>query len=107
MNGEQDVYYSHIVPPIATGLSENSNDLIISVYPNPGGSFFTIGLAKTYDEVNITVFSYLGQAVKSFQFQHAAQIDLNLSDLNNGIYLLKTTVNNQQTSSKSIIKTSD
>jgi hypothetical protein len=42
LNGEQDVYYSRIVPGIAAGLENASASTLFSVFPNPSNHSFTI-----------------------------------------------------------------
>ncbi|MGD0711123.1 MAG: sialidase family protein, partial [Bacteroidales bacterium] len=49
LNGEEDVYYSHIVPNINTGVNGISNNAAFSVFPNPtDGMFFITSEAKQF-----------------------------------------------------------
>lgn len=58
----------------------------LSVYPNPVQNNLTITNISTIDSV--TIFSILGQEVKS-QKVNALKVEINTSELSNGIYFVK------------------
>ena len=58
-NGEEDVYYSYIIPPIVLGVNEIAIKELINIYPNPSSTQFTIeGLTNLY---NLTIYNTVGQ----------------------------------------------
>jgi len=86
LNGEQDVYYSFITPPIMTGMEDVSENAIISVYPNPTNGLLEIDAADK--RVRIEIFTADGKAVFStsvFDTRHA----IDISSQPAGIYFLK------------------
>jgi hypothetical protein len=84
-NGEQDVYYSYIIPGTLTSVNE------VLIYPNPvhgSAIFFTRTRA---DEVEI--FDALGQLVLSME-SPAIYFELDVSAYSTGIYYSKTKFQN-------------
>ncbi len=59
----------------------------IKVYPNPSNGIFTVDIAT---EAQYNVYGILGQLVAEGQFASGDNA-LDLSDLSNGIYILKIT----------------
>lgn len=57
----------------------------ISVFPNPTGGLLSINSSTAFDKSSL--FDLLGKQVKSF----GTKTDLDISDLNTGVYLLKIT----------------
>jgi len=101
LNGEEDVYYSHIIPNISSTVNEISDNETFSVFPNPtNGVFFIKGNAK---QSQIDIYNTLGEKVYSItSFKTITEINISLQ--NAGIYILK--IVNQDGSSivKKIIK---
>jgi uncharacterized repeat protein (TIGR01451 family) len=56
------------------------------VFPNPATDKVTIGLPESMGPVTILVYNYAGQIVKSFNHQATGAFDLDVSDLQPGIY---------------------
>jgi len=86
LNGEQDVYYSFITPPITTGIEDVSENINISVYPNPTSGLLEI----TSDDkaVSIEILTTDGKKVfstASFDTRHV----IDISSQSVGIYFLK------------------
>jgi hypothetical protein len=85
-NGEQDVYYSHIVPYSATGIDEIANNTRVTIYPNPViGTLIINGL-----ELNsrVDLYTMLGAIVQSAS-SHNTMCEIDLSTQPAGIYYLK------------------
>ncbi len=73
----------------------------ISVYPNPATEILNISL--NYDkDVNLTLINMLGKAVMSKNINNFATIDV--SNLTQGVYLIKMNIEGKQYSSKLFIK---
>lgn len=82
---------STLIPNYSTStatLGTNNFDFSeLSYFPNPTQSYFSINNSQpiTY----ASVWSLLGQKVKEFSFDPKNTVNLDLSSLNNGTYLLK------------------
>src|SRR5258706_1043792 len=101
LNGEENVYYSHIIPPIVTGVNEPSDKVIISVFPNPTpGVFFIVNAAK---QSHIEISNVLGEKVFSSTILQTIT-QLNISTHPAGIYFLKIVSRDGSTVVKKIIR---
>ena len=100
-NGEEDVYYSHIIPQITTGVNEVSNPISFSIFPNPtSGNLFIVGNAK---QSHFEIYTVPGEKVFSTTtFKTKNEIDI--SFLPAGIYFLKIIREDGSTVVKKIIK---
>lgn len=98
INGEQDVYYTHINPWFVAVDDKIENNKLFSfiVYPNPVSSktTFRYELQKS-NMVNITIYDIYGNSVKVItdEVYHAGMhnIVFNASELGRGIYFCKLT----------------
>ncbi len=86
LNGEQDVYYSHIIPPVATAINETPGNTTISIFPNPAnGAFVVIGAAK---QSHIEIYTVPGEKIYSATIlKTITKIDISSQPA--GIYFLK------------------
>jgi glycosidase len=82
-------------------LANNKFEMManISLYPNPSSSYFTINTNTS----KVQLFSITGQLIKSFEKQ-AMEYQFNISDLNNGVYLVKATDENNRVKTMKLIK---
>jgi 1,4-alpha-glucan branching enzyme len=66
-----------------------------TIFPNPGKDYFSLNAAAK----NIKIYTVTGQLIKSFYNQFDKNAQFGTSDLNNGMYLVKVTDdnNNEQT----------
>jgi hypothetical protein len=95
LNGEQDVYYSHIIPQF-TGIRNNARKQTISVttYPNPFTDKATIRYElKESGNVHIAIYDVYGKQVKLLlnneQSAGIYNLQLEASHLPEGIYFCK------------------
>ncbi|MFA6950453.1 MAG: T9SS type A sorting domain-containing protein [Lentimicrobiaceae bacterium] len=98
-------YYSNIVPTcdyIATGLDEPNSQKILIVSPNPFNSYVNIQINKSIQEGDIYIYNTAGQLVKQTTIQKPF-MQLDLINLNKGVYLLTIRIN-QQTLHLKLIK---
>jgi len=58
----------------------------IHLYPNPSSTYFTLNA----DTAKVEVYSITGQLVKRFEGQNTKGQQFTISDLNNGIYFVRT-----------------
>ncbi len=78
--------FVHKMNQVITGYSEHQVMNDIGLYPNPTNSIVTLsGIEK---ESTIEIFNVLGEKIISIQCQNTS-VDLNLSELANGIYFVK------------------
>lgn len=92
LNGEQDVYFSHIVPQFATAVNENAAPEF-SVFPNPtsGSLVVTVPSFSSLNKNNrarIEIMNALGDKIMSVPVMNV-KTTLDLSLLPAGIYLLR------------------
>ncbi|MBC7863996.1 MAG: T9SS type A sorting domain-containing protein [Bacteroidia bacterium] len=103
LNGEQDVYYSHIVPPpIAIGINENKAAQF-SFFPNPNTG--KISLISASEKSRLEIYSALGEKVYAMQLLKSKN-EIDISALANGIYFLKLILENGTISVKKLISPS-
>ena len=101
LNGEQDVYYSFIVPPVSTAINEINESLNFTIYPNP-----TNGQFKVTDISNVSsieLYSTMGFKIYSAK-DFEKEISIDLSKYASGIYFLKFVSVNGKFEVKKIIK---
>ena len=69
-----------------------SNDLSIEnsvvIYPNPAHSTLTIQFATVAQNAIVQIVNLEGKVLKTISVNQASKVDINVSDLSNGIYLL-------------------
>jgi hypothetical protein len=85
----------------ATGLKENASNRDFSFYPNPVKDRLSIKF-NARESITIDIYNVLGTKVKSF-VHSGLESDVNVSDLQNGIYFIRYK-NGSQTISKTFTK---
>jgi hypothetical protein len=101
LNGEEDVYYSFIVPPVATAVNEISNNSAFSIFPNPSNGVFEIaGIAK---QSQIEISTVLGDKIYSAAILET-KTEINISSQHSGVYFLKIINPDGNTAVQKIIK---
>ena len=86
----------------ATSLSdtagvEDESLVTLNVYPNPASDVLNISAQNTINTVEI--FNVLGQKVITMQVENTSA-EINVSNLNAGIYLIKYEINNSISTKK-------
>ena len=85
--GDSTYYYFHTVLGIDDMMAQEGN---INVYPNPANNKITIANNKEIpEEAIISICQINGQLIMQDKFQNQKLIELDVSNLSNGIYLLK------------------
>ena len=75
---------------IITSTLEVDNDAPNAVlFPNPVADNLTIEFENSYQNVQINLFSFLGQLVKTVEVENSIKVEINMSDLPSGSYLVK------------------
>lgn len=100
INGEQDVYYSRITPPLSTSIAESVTPPI-KVYPNPFSGDLTI---SSYAFIKkISVYSITGSITYAAEVNDkTVRIDLSL--LSAGLYFVKILFENGAENMRMIVK---
>lgn len=82
-----------------TGISENTNELSITIYPNPTNNYLHIDTKLKYDEILLT--NVIGKIIRKY---NGSQRDINVSDLQDGIYFITISNNKNTIITKKIVK---
>ena len=85
-NGEQNVYYSFITPPLSIGVDAVSENLNVSVYPNPTSGMLEISCRNK--KIRMEIFSAIGKNVLSTSVFNTRHV-IDISSQPAGIYFLK------------------
>ena len=108
LNGEQDVYYTHIIPTVV-GLDEKQgqHDISASCYPNPFRSQTTIRYQIASDSfVKVVICNLYGEEIRTLveKNQPAGDYQVNFSDelLPAGFYLCRLSAGSQTTTTRLI-----
>ena len=102
LNGEQDIYYSHIAPQVATGVSTLLNEINFFISPNPTTSGH-ISVKCDFKISHFEILSVQGKRIISLPINTSLK-DQDISSLPNGIYILKVFTPEGQTAVKKLIK---
>ena len=71
-------------------VEDIDKSLGLKVYPNPTSDFINLQFEKSIDnEIEISVFDFSGRLLLNKMYSNQKTIKLNISDLDNGIYLIK------------------
>jgi hypothetical protein len=102
LNGEEDVYFSHIIPPVSVGVNEMATAVSFSVSPNPSNGNFVITSAA--HDAQIEIYNLPGEKVFSTTL-NARQTEIDFSAQPVGIYFLKViSADGSSSSFKKIVK---
>ncbi len=96
------VYWTATKTEVSNPNGIVSNSLTSSLYPNPSNGNFRLDVINS-SEVLIEVYDLQGRTVYSQKFNQSS-IQLNLSHLNHGVYMLRATTENGQSAQHRLIK---
>ena len=82
---------SHPITLSTMGLTDNSKELF-QIYPNPTNAIVTISLGKTASKVNYQIIDYSGKIVKENSLSESQLFNVNVENLESGLYFIKITV---------------
>ena len=74
----------------------------LNIYPNPVSDVLHVDAGSDIHEISIQ--NVLGQEIKRFGFIRSNTAELNISELNKGIYFLRVSCDNGATAVRSFIK---
>jgi hypothetical protein len=101
LNGEEDVYYSHIIPNIPTAINEISGNTSFSIFPNPTNGVFVVTSDAKLSQIEI--YNMLGEKVYAKTCSNA-KTEINISSLVAGIYFLKIVKHDGSSAVKKLIR---
>ncbi|MBI3502132.1 MAG: T9SS type A sorting domain-containing protein [Bacteroidetes bacterium] len=102
LNGEEDVYYSHIVPQ-TTGVNEISDNASVSIFPNPSSGEFQVSGFK-FQVKEIEVYTSYGEKVYSKKIISCSKPETVNLNAASGIYFLKIISQDGSSVVKKIVK---
>jgi hypothetical protein len=87
--GEFRIYGNKVANLAIANFEKESG---IYLYPNPATNYFTLNMAAS----KVQIYSVTGQLMKSFNGNQAAAYQFNVSDLSNGVYVVKAYDDNEE-----------
>jgi hypothetical protein len=91
----------HLTRDLSTSVKELNDAKLLSVSPNPASESCTISVNST-EVAQYAIYNISGKEVKSGSFSNSCILDL--SDLNNGMYLVKVNSKNKSEVAKLIVR---
>lgn len=95
--------FSQAVDPCVGIREYNGNTIKTSIYPNPTNGVFQISVSTISELTNIELYNSIGQIIYSAPIK-ANLSTINLSEISNGVYLVKVKEGNEVLQSLRIIK---
>ncbi len=101
---------SYIPPPMIDPYISNVNEKIVSeeiflsVYPNPSSGKFTIKAANTRGSYLLEIRNLLGELIYIKNNSDGKELQVDLSQYSSGIYFIKAVINGRIVSSKLILQ---
>lgn len=83
------IIFSQSPPDIINGIAQSSIKIKLNIFPNPAKEQIVIEQNDLKGNFNMKMINLLGQTVIQKQINHQNNIVLDVSDLANGVYLLK------------------
>ncbi len=99
-------YYAGGLLDCTVGVSENSFDQAITMYPNPATNEVFINFSdKTFNAYDITISSSLGQVLnRQTQVDNTSQANINVSGYSAGMYFVTIKAGDRTTTKKLVIR---
>ncbi|MHC1704744.1 MAG: FG-GAP-like repeat-containing protein [Tenuifilaceae bacterium] len=77
------------IPTVQTGIDDLVNE-VVSVYPNPTQGVFKVDLNSNLSGIiNVQILDALGKTISEYQFMNTSEFSIDISGLQNGVYLCK------------------
>ena len=86
------------------GIEEIGEFNIINYYPNPASNKLNIALDRIYSKIEISIIDFMGKIVLVQNAINAPNVGINISNLENGIYILNVKTPNFSKSEKLVIE---
>jgi hypothetical protein len=88
---------------VILGTTDRKEENYISLFPNPSNEYITISNAIS-ELKTVQIYNILGEKVTSIEQINRAQIELNMSNLNSGIYIFSIIDSEDKTTLKKVVK---
>lgn len=99
ISGDKDIYRKG-----NKGIdSQLIKDEPFRVYPNPASSTISILCSSTIEVANVEIVACTGVVVKSYSSIQIEDVELDISDIPSGIYMVNVSANNYSNSSKLVV----
>lgn len=85
-----------------TGMGEIESTPSFQIFPNPASHYLTINVISR-GEIDVTIFNSLGKRVYAMKSWNDSSINVNLSDFNNGVYIVQVEESGQSRTKKLIV----
>jgi hypothetical protein len=96
-----NTFHTEFLAALANITFNNDNFV---VYPNPANSFVQISLQHTTESIqNITIYDVLGKSIKVVKNSASNEINIDVSDLSKGVYLLEVTTDSNLKLTKKLV----
>ncbi len=95
------------ISDLSVGLTDNTSDINLSVFPNPSEGFFSVVLNKeTSESAILCIYDITGKLVKYINLGngHIIKNEINLPDLEKGIYTAKVVIGSKISFKKLILE---
>ena len=92
---------------VAQGINDNNFSSSYDIYPNPASDNFTVRLTNSNgDNCNVQIINVTGQVVKAISLGNETEIEekVTISDLNSGIYMVKTSLGDKSSTRRLIVQ---
>ena len=100
LNGEEDVYYSYIVPPVNAGVQELDASGLFTLYPNPGNGHFML-TGKNIPR-SVELYNVMGEKIMTF-IPSASKSEFDISSFASGVYFVKITSDDGKVGVKKLV----
>jgi hypothetical protein len=87
----------------ATGIDEKF-DGQFKIYPNPADEKLFIESSKNTQNLDVGIYSITGQLILNKKFQDISKIELDVSGITNGIYILKLSTDNEAYNTRIVVQ---
>jgi hypothetical protein len=89
-----------VTPPNQTSVKEQAPDLMAMAYPNPASSNLTVDLNQNAAGAVVKLYDVMGRIVRQETIKDGYRTQLNVTNLNSGIYILEVNCDNKKYISK-------
>lgn len=95
-----DIFINKLSPPVFAGLTKNSFEAGINVYPNPTEGNLIIEFDSPHDGLQLVIRNMLGQVINTHFISDQKRIEIQINDAS-GLYFLEIT---DQKNHRSVLK---
>ncbi len=92
---------------VLTGLNDKNFEATFQIFPNPAKNYFDLNLSNPSNENgSVLITNAIGQVIRTIELGNDSQLkkQISISDLQPGVYLVRTTLGNKTSTRKLIIE---